>query len=350
MDGIVMNWERVISCGLVLSMILGGFSILASDAEASLDYVMDISSFRATYRGQVWDRDGDFMIAVGNDSTGNGVVHKYDAADGSWSPLATVGNARFNAVTNTEAFTWYDNMELGTNGWTEKSWYTTETLSNYTRITNVWELQNISNDLTGKYVLANNIDASITINWNGGAGFVPLGNFTHRFSGILEGNNCTITGLYINQPTIDHMGLFGYIDTDSEVRDLGLRDVNVTGHDRTGGLTGTNDLATIRNSYCTGSVTGNYQVGGLVAMNLGTITDTYSTCDVTGDDRVGGLVGNNKIATITNSYSTGSVSGSVNTGGLVGLWNRPLPPIVTGTWIHPGIQTAMGELEKQLPR
>ena len=67
-------------------------------------------------------------------------------------------------------------------------------------ISNCHELQNIRNDLLGNYELAKDIDCTETINWNGGSGFVPIGNFFDGtfFSGILAGNNYTISGLYIN--------------------------------------------------------------------------------------------------------------------------------------------------------
>ena len=45
------------------------------------------------------------------------------------------------------------------------------------------------------------------------------------------------------------------------------------------------------NSYSTGSVTGDADVGGLVGYSSGTVRNSYSTGRVTGNDNVGGLIG-----------------------------------------------------------
>ena len=69
-------------------------------------------------------------------------------------------------------------------------------------ITTCQQLQDIRDNLEDNYELANNIDCSDTINWNGGAGFDPIGDINSRsgfFSGLLEGNNYSISDLYIHQ-------------------------------------------------------------------------------------------------------------------------------------------------------
>src|ERR1700733_7862916 len=69
-----------------------------------------------------------------------------------------------------------------------------------TQIQTVQNLQNIQNNLSGSYCLANDIDASATATWNGGTGFIPIGNGT-QFSGLFDGQNHTIDRLTINRPT-----------------------------------------------------------------------------------------------------------------------------------------------------
>ena len=64
-------------------------------------------------------------------------------------------------------------------------------------IEDVWDLQNMSSNLSAHYVLKNDIDASATVSWNSGAGFVPVGTFSNWFTGSLDGKNHTITGLFI---------------------------------------------------------------------------------------------------------------------------------------------------------
>ena len=58
--------------------------------------------------------------------------------------------------------------------------------------------------------------------WNGGAGFDPIGDNTGQFMGRFDGLGHTITGLTINRPTTVDVGLFGFIGTGGEIRNLGL--------------------------------------------------------------------------------------------------------------------------------
>ena len=138
------------------------------------------------------------------------------------------------------------------------------------------------------------------------------------FTGVFDGNGHTISHLTIVGK--DYLGLFGYLESGAEVKNLGVVDVNVTGSGNSaGGLVGFNWDASITTSYSTGTVTGNEDVGGLVGYNwFGSITTSYSTGTVTGNTYVGGLVGFNRRGSITSSYSTGMVTGDEDVGGFVG--------------------------------
>ena len=195
---------------------------------------------------------------------------------------------------------------------------------------NCEELQNIKKLSGTCYAcLAQDIDCSCTAGWNSGAGFVPIGNSSNPFTGTFDGGGHKITGLYINRPSTDYVGLFGTIASGSEIKDVGLEDVDIKGNERVGGLVGQN-RGNITNSYSTGSVTGiglNF-VGGLVGHNYdsGTIENCYFYGSVSGQFEVGGLVGSNEkpyggtaMPRILRSYSMGSVTGTGRVGGLVGL-------------------------------
>ena len=188
------------------------------------------------------------------------------------------------------------------------------------QIDNIDELQLIGNDpgypLNGEYELSGNIDASDTINWNSGAGFKPIGTDADPFTGNFDGNGYKITGLYINRPTEDYIGLFGYLDS-GVVVNVGIEDCQIVGKYEVGGLVGRN-YGTIFDSYSIGSVQGKYNIGGLVGENYDTLSNSYSTGSVKGGGEVGGLVGYNN-GTISDSYSTGSIQGEYDVGGLVGL-------------------------------
>jgi len=195
--------------------------------------------------------------------------------------------------------------------------------TNYTIITSLGsagsttgtDLQGMSGNLAGNYVLGGNIDASATSGWNSGAGLTPVA-FTGTFTGNFNGLDHTISNLVINQPNASLVGLFGTLNAGAAVSNVGLVGGSITGSVMVGGLVGYNN-GTITNSYATGSVTGSDMVGGLVGYNYnsGTITNSYATGSVTGTNPAGGLVGYNG-GTITNSYATGSVTlGSVSNNG-----------------------------------
>ncbi len=66
------------------------------------------------------------------------------------------------------------------------------------RIETCQDLQDINNDLDASYVLANDIDCSITSSWNSGAGFEPIGSHDNPFLGDLDGDYNTINNLFSN--------------------------------------------------------------------------------------------------------------------------------------------------------
>jgi hypothetical protein len=134
------------------------------------------------------------------------------------------------------------------------------------------------------------------------------------FAGVLDGNGHTISNLTITGES--YLGLFGQLDSGSEIKNLGLTDVNITGSDYIGGFVGFS-RSNITTSYCTGTISGDKRIGGLTGRNWGTITESYCTATVTGNDNVGGIAGGN-YGSITNSYSTGAVTSYRDLGGIVG--------------------------------
>ncbi len=151
-------------------------------------------------------------------------------------------------------------------------------------------------------------------------GWEPIGNSDSKFQGIFDGNNSQIRDLYINRSDKDFVGLFGFTD-DSKISNLMIIEANVEGKERVGILTGGQLDGVVNNSYSTGDVKGNTNIGGLVGDTGGTITESYAEVNVTGEsdesENVGGLAGSNS-ETIENSYAIGEVEGETEVGGLVG--------------------------------
>lgn len=184
-------------------------------------------------------------------------------------------------------------------------------------IKNITHLQNMNEDLSAHYRLANDIDASETENWNDGKGFAPIGNWVEKFVGTMDGQGHEIRGLHINNSEKDDVGLFGIIDKKGSVCDIKLLQANVTGRENVGGLVGLN-YGTVENSYAEGNVSGKEDIGGLVGdNNEGTVNNSSAIGEVRGDDAVGGLAGSN-YGTLNGSYAKGKVKGTSAIGGLVG--------------------------------
>ena len=226
------------------------------------------------------------------------------------------------------------------------------------------DLDNVRNDLTGDYVLVNNLDSETDGYAGIGDDFERLGVYAsdgNSFTGTFDGDGHKILDLIISDDGDDARGhgLFGGID--GTVQNLSLDiEVDTTGfeaspdarpsalglvfNDTTGtkienvsvsGLVTTQDddsrsgglLAGIFGDVeceiinCTSSVTvtvpNGEPVGGLVGRNQGTIIESFATGSVDGGNQVGGLVGDNT-TTITESYATGSVDSDDRVGGLVG--------------------------------
>ncbi|MES2050721.1 MAG: YDG domain-containing protein, partial [Pseudomonadota bacterium] len=168
--------------------------------------------------------------------------------------------------------------------------------------------------LDKNFKLANNIDASGTVNWNAGAGFNPIASGA-QFLGTLDGGGHVIDQLVINRPGDANVGLISLLNSGT-VSNVGLTGGSVTGDDTVGALVG-RSIGTIINSHSSAAVNGiTGTAGGLVGLNFGTISGSYSSGAVTGAQWLGGLVGTNT-GTVSGSYATGAVVGA-RAGGLVG--------------------------------
>ncbi len=187
-------------------------------------------------------------------------------------------------------------------------------------IENVDELQAMNNNKAAHYALKNDIDASITSTWNSGAGFVPVGTSATKFTGSLDGRGYTITGLYINRPSTNYVGLFGYIGSGSVVKNAGLVEVSITGNNYVGGLVGCNS-GLVSYSHATGTIKGLDSIGGLAGYNANTVEKSYSKGTVTSTGTtgyVGGLVGYNDGGFVDQCYASTTISGYNYIGGLLG--------------------------------
>jgi filamentous hemagglutinin family protein len=239
-------------------------------------------------------------------------------------------------------------------------------------VKDVRQLQQIQTNLFGNYALSRDIDASGTLNWNNGAGFIPIAGPGSSFSGKFDGMSHVIRNLYINKPYFS--GLFGF--NGGIIQNVGLVDAHVANGVQYNGLLAGVNNGTIQNVYATGKVSNNgypypdavrnarsnepntafpnttsgTQVpdvpnfaGGLVGENSGKILNAYTEAEIYARNAVGGIAGIN-VGNIENTYAVGKVNIvdtrngavaplSVDVGGLVGTNARsgPKSDVIPGT-------------------
>ena len=99
--------------------------------------------------------------------------------------------------------------------------------SDFMLVNNVYDLQNMDQNLSGRYMLAGDIAASNTSSWDSGNGFSPVGNENNKFTGILDGGSHTINGLHINRSAADYVGLIGY--NAGTIQNVGLTGGSIAG-------------------------------------------------------------------------------------------------------------------------
>ncbi len=160
--------------------------------------------------------------------------------------------------------------------------------------------------------------------YNDGKGFRPLGSSATPFSGSYNGNNKTITGLTINRPQEDNIGLFGVVNSYYEIKNIKLEDVDITGDCNVGGMIGFLSRGEVANCRLTGSIIGVSTVGGLIGQvdegqNI-SVSNCHADISVVGNGNfVGGLIGIAQNSVFTCLSTSGTVSGNIYVGGLIGI-------------------------------
>jgi hypothetical protein len=221
-----------------------------------------------------------------------------------------------------------------------------------------YDLDAVRDNLSGHHTLMNDLD-STTAGYeelasptaNDGKGWQPIGWGLFAgpwlsgdfFRGSFDGQGYEIRDVLINGSVSGGGGLFGCVGKGGIIKNLGVvnaittlsedLEVFVTLNQGTvaftapifssGILVGFN-RGSVSDSYTSGAVSGDYNVGGLVGTNTGTVSNCHSAVNVTGSAwGVGGLVGSNGLlkygGSVKYCYSTGSVTGYEHIGGLVGM-------------------------------
>ncbi|GAA3411098.1 hypothetical protein GCM10020370_57920 [Paenibacillus hodogayensis] len=200
------------------------------------------------------------------------------------------------------------------------------------------ELNNMRNQLTGKYRLIQDIDLAGYDDGDGG-GWKPIGTTSGAFAGQFDGNGFAIRNMRIARPNDNGVGLFGTTNG-ATITNVHLTNVQVEGSQDVGGIAGGLQYSSLSLSSVEGSVTGRARAGVMVGYHdFSTIADSYAAgrlvVAASPADSFGGLVGygasNNSQASIVRSYSTASVGNGSFSGGLIGQRDGPAP-VASSYW------------------
>ena len=174
---------------------------------------------------------------------------------------------------------------------------------------------NSGNGYAGKFF---KLGGNIAFDKNTENNFTPIGTSTSTtsrpFKGIFDGQGYTISGLNINKPNNDYIGLFGYAEG-ATIKGVKLDASTITGHQYVGGiLGGGNSSTTVENCLVTSDVTvsGTYiVVGGIVGL-CATVRGCTSAAAVSGRQNVGGIIGHGDGSTVDHCLYTGSTVTATN--------------------------------------
>lgn len=233
--------------------------------------------------------------------------------------------------------------------------------------TNPYEIENIYNlywfreyinnfDNSACGILLNDIidndnllDENGAINIDNPNEWVPIGNINNCYSGIFDGNNHIISGLYLNDENMNYVGLFGKI-YNGTIKNVKILDSYFCGRQFVGGIAGDNS-GIIDNCINDSTIIGIFEgAGGIAGGNFGNISNSTNYGKIMGDSflklneyvtndeennqiintnaltiysqAIGGICGGN-YGTVESSSNRGTIIAGSNVGGITG-WNNGL--------------------------
>ncbi len=187
------------------------------------------------------------------------------------------------------------------------------------------QLQEINNDLSADYTLTGNIDCSGSSSWNGGNGFVPIGQ-SAPFTGYLNGQNYAVDSLYMNAGS-NLGGVFAQTEY-ATIENISFNggSVQSSNASNSGGIIANATDTTLSDCASTMTVSAARPDGLVGYMNGGTISGCSFNGTVSATSSVdgyeAGIVGITNGANIINDYSAGTIAGNYYVGGLVGALNN----------------------------
>lgn len=230
----------------------------------------------------------------------------------------------------------------------------------YIKVSTIEDLNNVRNNLSGKYIQINDIDMASTVGT-----FASIGTQANSFSGVYNGGNYTISNLTMASSQ-DYKGLFATVTTGAHILNLNMTNVamnfrnyagvivgeakvssygaagarlenirvsgGIKGYAFIGGIVGKTNTATLSNVHFDGTITVTSTTGGGIvahANDATKITGSSFSGTINGSARNGGIAGwltagasDGTGSRIENSYSSGTINGVDHMGGIAGMTNK----------------------------
>lgn len=208
---------------------------------------------------------------------------------------------------------------------------------------------NNGNTYENKYFeLKDNIDLSQWAEQNSASqGWIPIGTLANPFKGKFDGSHYTISGMYINQPDNNMIGLFGCVNNGAKIQNIHLKGSAIIGNDYVGGIIGyakcntemgdPADSISINHCFNYINIIGNHYTGGILGHLLcdnsmgGETSANISSCHNMGnissskDSDIGGIIGRGAVGVfgkinIYKCYNNGNIIAptSNHVGGIAG--------------------------------
>ena len=172
-----------------------------------------------------------------------------------------------------------------------------------------------ANGFSGKYF---ELGADITYDGTEN-NYTPIGTESNAFSGHFDGKGHTVSGININLPSTDYVGLFASVSY-ATIQNLTLANSTICGGKHVGGIVGSGGSknTTIQNCHVGSDVTvsGTDYVGGIVG-HYATVRGCTGAATVTGNI-VGGITGTADYSVIENCLVYGGTVNGTNAGAIAG--------------------------------
>lgn len=221
----------------------------------------------------------------------------------------------------------YLNSEMWTSEGTEQDPYL---IKNYADLNEIAQKTLLGESFEDKYFRLNNditVNTDITASNTSRIIWTPIGNNNTPFAGNFDGNNFTVSGVYLESSLKSGCGFFGKISR-AQIKNLKINNSYIKCSGTVGGIVGRSDSSSITGASYSGNVSCyDYRtsIGGIVgSCNYTEIINCKNSSTVQGNIVVssnGGIAGYSLNSIFIDCVNTGIVSSgreSQNIGGIIG--------------------------------